>query len=108
MMEVRAWIGLFLIAMVTPAQGQWVKFEACGLVPQDEWRGNGEYHSKTHIAPEFGPIWVWVPSIRLVMGITEKRKIDGPACTMIESANDRVLVIGSLQETMKKLKAASR
>lgn len=99
-----------LLMLIMPGSiAQWVKFEACGLLlPEEVEQVPGDYITGTAEAPNYGPIWIWVPSISVVAGITEKPvRARHVRCTMIYALGEQTLVIGTLQEVMTKLKSAA-
>jgi hypothetical protein len=100
-----------MLTIPNAVQAQWVKFEACGLVEPNHGDVilDDAYVEKTRVAPHIGPAWVWVPAVHSVIGFTEKNKEKNMLnCTLVYTTGNRVLVIGSLQEVMNKLKAARR
>ena len=101
------WIVL-LLAISLPVQAQWVQFEACGLEPPPEKEALRS--ERTIKAPESGPHWIYVPAITYVMGFTEKGQLERGmmACTLIGVQGTRILVIGTLQETIKRIEKAKR
>lgn len=99
------WI-LLLLLFPLLAHAQWLEFEACGLKTADYIRSDGSRAlQETQPAPTVGPYWIWVPAINYVKGATEKAKPEeGPRCTLLVIGAQSVLVIGTLQQVMTKIR----
>lgn len=97
-----------MLVITYPVQAQWIQFEACGLEPPSE--GESLRSERTIPAPESGPYWIYVPSITFLMGFTEKGQVARGMvpCTLINVEGTRVLVIGTIEETIKRIKKAKR
>lgn len=87
------------------AGAQWVQFEACGF---DVPHPNAEISKEqTIVAPTIGPRWIWVPSISAVTGLTEKQlQPGGVTCVGLLIGGKRSMVVGTLEEVMRKLREA--
>lgn len=96
---------MVICALLVPSLslGQWAEFDACGRRMQNG-TATGE---STQKAPNVGPYLVWVPAISVVVGYTEKtRAKQAVSCTMLQMYRERVLVIGSLEDVMQKIRKA--
>lgn len=90
-----------LIAFPPKAWGQWVTFEACGRgLPGENLRMDGR--AWTEVAPHIGPYVIWPSPGLVILGLTEKvsSNLD---CSEIMLQGQRIMVVGSVEEVVRKL-----
>lgn len=94
-------IAVMLVAFPSKAWGQWVTFEACGRgFPGENLQTDG--WGWTEAAPNVGPYVIWPSPGLVILGLTEKvsSNLD---CSEIMLQGQRILVVGSVEEVVRKL-----
>ena len=93
------WTWIVLLLLPLSAWPQWLHFDACGLE-----RG-GAHEVFTGKAEYIGPYRVWGPAITMIRSYQEPVKAKAK-CTMLFVGNHQILVVGSLDFVMAKLRRA--
>ena len=84
------------------AQAQWVEFEPCGLAKADK----DEFIRFSGKASALDKVYIWAPSIIAVLGFSEDVTSDGVECTGVQIAGRSFYMLGTLEQTIRKLKRA--